>query len=340
MNTEHRPISPSPDELRAPTGEWRPGDDFDPRPVGEVFGGRAPDEFEDPLGGSGLGWDLPAAGGSRRLEIFPARENAVVHFVDAQGKPRRRGYVVHHLATDTASGHSHVVITARNEGVTHVLRVYPTGEFDEHVRVDPAWTETVPDGGLGAHIDSVAEAVDRGWMGAKRQLEDVERDQTAGSSPFGPLIAVAPRSVDLSSASSGEVREPHPSAEGPDQAERWADREGAARRLARQGIVFQRVPTELRPGMPYTTAEDLAESDRVAYTARSITRMARDDHAIGAVRFEGLTLIPPEGVERLLERQERRLLKQGRGRPLGSRSTRPRRGRPRRDVAADPIVDR
>lgn len=120
-----------------------------------------------------------------------------------------------------------------------------------------------------------------------------------------------------------------------DEAELWTRREEVARRLERQGIAFQRVPAELRPGMPYTTAEDLAASDQVVYTARSITRMAKTDAAMGAVRFEGLTLIPPEGVARLLEHQERRLREGGPGRPLGSHSTRPKRGRPRRDVPVD-----
>jgi hypothetical protein len=82
--------------------------------------------------------------------------------------------------------------------------------------------------------------------------------------------------------------------------------EETAARLLNEGIIFQKIPNEVYPNMPYTTADELADSRATLYSSRHINRMISNG-TIPAIDFNGKHLLTPESVEQLLQFQEERL---------------------------------
>ncbi len=82
--------------------------------------------------------------------------------------------------------------------------------------------------------------------------------------------------------------------------------EELALRLQQQSkVAFKRVPQEIYPGMPYTTADDIEESGEPGYSHAYVYRLAKEKQ-IDAVQMDGATLITPRGYEQLRQRAQKR----------------------------------
>jgi len=124
---------------------WRAGDDFSPELIADVFDGRTPEALDHPRNGSGYGWVLPTgAGRTTRLELYPNEQVATLRFVDNAREPQNVDYLMQALRTEQTDEGSRVAIASEHERHVRLLRVYPSGEFDEHLRVLPVDTHGLP----------------------------------------------------------------------------------------------------------------------------------------------------------------------------------------------------
>lgn len=123
--------SPAP----VPVAHWQPGEPFPPE-IGATF--VAPSEvLEHPVFGAGFAWDLQAGKGvPTRLELFPERRQATLRFVDRARELQRRDYLLDSVGVEKVGDRATLTLisaSAEEERGT-ILRVYPSGEFDESFR--------------------------------------------------------------------------------------------------------------------------------------------------------------------------------------------------------------
>ncbi|HEX6508272.1 MAG TPA: hypothetical protein VF221_11625 [Chloroflexota bacterium] len=77
-----------------------------------------------------------------------------------------------------------------------------------------------------------------------------------------------------------------------------------AKRLQEErGITFQEMPSDIYPGKPYVTQQDLLRQGITRYSRQNISRLARSVSALAAVIIGDRVLLPPEAVEELIERE-------------------------------------
>ena len=99
--------------------------------------------------------------------------------------------------------------------------------------------------------------------------------------------------------------------------------EKAADQLEASGVLFQKVPAEIYPGMRFISPNDLIEQGFTKYSRQQIAKLIRTGE-IPAYSING-RILDPKGVEKLLERERSRLAAPSlQGRKPGARNRKPR----------------
>ena len=118
--------------------EWRLAQRFPRAEIDQAWQQSSVSLAPHPVYGPGFRWDLASASDTpTQVELFPTRSWATVRYLDGSLQQRERGLIVDYLALRTAQEGAILSLVSTREGRGTLINIYPSGEVDELLRLQP-----------------------------------------------------------------------------------------------------------------------------------------------------------------------------------------------------------